>query len=63
MTATGPHSLTQLGRPSELPPDPDQARLESVANPHPGSLYLVRFTCPSSRRCARSPVSPTSPTS
>jgi 7-cyano-7-deazaguanine reductase len=39
-------SLTQLGRASELPASPDEARLETVANPHPASLYLVRFTCP-----------------
>jgi 7-cyano-7-deazaguanine reductase len=47
MTSTSDTStLTQLGRPSALPPTPDEARLESVPNPHPGSLYLVRFTCP-----------------
>jgi 7-cyano-7-deazaguanine reductase len=46
MTATDPPPLTQLGRPSAVPPAPDLARLESVPNPHPGSLYLVRFTCP-----------------
>jgi 7-cyano-7-deazaguanine reductase len=39
-------SLTQLGRATELPASPEQARLETVANPHPESLYLVRFTCP-----------------
>jgi 7-cyano-7-deazaguanine reductase len=39
-------SLTQLGRPSEQPASPDQARLETVPNPHPATLYLVRFTCP-----------------
>jgi 7-cyano-7-deazaguanine reductase len=47
MTSTSDTStLTQLGRPSPLPPTPDEAPLESVPNPHPGSLYLVRFTCP-----------------
>jgi 7-cyano-7-deazaguanine reductase len=39
-------SLTQLGRSTELPPSPDEARLETVPNPHPGTRYLVRFTCP-----------------
>jgi 7-cyano-7-deazaguanine reductase len=35
-----------LGRPAALPPSPDQAVLDTVANPHPGHLYAVRFTCP-----------------
>ena len=39
-------SLTQLGRPSTLPETPDAAVLETVPNPYPGMLYLVRFTCP-----------------
>jgi 7-cyano-7-deazaguanine reductase len=38
--------LTQLGRPTPLPRSPDEAVLETVPNPHPGLLYLVRFTCP-----------------
>lgn len=38
--------LFQLGRPTGLPPSPDEAVLETVPNPHPGLLYLVRFTCP-----------------
>jgi 7-cyano-7-deazaguanine reductase len=38
--------LTQLGGPDIIPATPSEARLESVANPHPGSLYLVRFTAP-----------------
>jgi 7-cyano-7-deazaguanine reductase len=38
--------LTQLGRPTPLPQSPDSAVLETVPNPHPGLLYLVRFTCP-----------------
>jgi 7-cyano-7-deazaguanine reductase len=38
--------LTQLGRPAAIPASPDAARLEHVANPHPGRLYLVRFTQP-----------------
>ncbi len=40
------HQLDQLGRPSPIPATPDQARLETVANPHPGTAYLVRFSCP-----------------
>jgi 7-cyano-7-deazaguanine reductase len=46
MSQTYAASLTQLGRPSELPASPDEARLETVPNPQAGSLYLVRFTCP-----------------
>ncbi len=39
-------SLTQLGHRSVLPESPDMAVLETVANPHLGLLYAVRFTCP-----------------
>jgi 7-cyano-7-deazaguanine reductase len=39
-------SLTQLGHPSALPKSPDAAMLETVPNPHPELVYLVRFTCP-----------------
>jgi 7-cyano-7-deazaguanine reductase len=39
-------ALTQLGRPTPVPASPDAAVLERVANPAPGRLYLVRFTCP-----------------
>jgi 7-cyano-7-deazaguanine reductase len=38
--------LTQLGREAALPASPDEAVLERVANPHPDSLYLARFTAP-----------------
>jgi 7-cyano-7-deazaguanine reductase len=38
--------LTQLGRAAPLATTPDEARLETVPNPHPGTTYLVRFTCP-----------------
>jgi len=38
--------LTQLGAPTPLPASPDAARLERVANPHPGALYLARFSAP-----------------
>ncbi|RAU23353.1 NADPH-dependent 7-cyano-7-deazaguanine reductase QueF [Paramagnetospirillum kuznetsovii] len=41
---TGP--LTQLGQNTALPASPDQAVLETVPNPHPGTLYLVRFAAP-----------------
>jgi 7-cyano-7-deazaguanine reductase len=40
------HNLTQLGHPSRTPESPDKAQLETVPNPHPGSLYAVRFTAP-----------------
>ena len=35
-----------LGRDVAPPASPEAARLETVPNPHPGLLYLVRFTCP-----------------
>src|SRR4029078_8486 len=38
--------LSQLGRPATLPPSPDKAVLETVPNPQPKALYLVRFTAP-----------------
>jgi len=38
--------LNQLGRHAALPASPDAAMLETVENPHPGTAYLVRFTCP-----------------
>jgi 7-cyano-7-deazaguanine reductase len=38
--------LTQLGHAADLPEGPDQAVLETVPNPHPGEIYLVRFTAP-----------------
>ncbi len=39
-------NLSQLGRPTPLPDEPDKAVLETVPNPKPGLDYLVRFTCP-----------------
>ena len=39
-------NLTQLGGKAQLPASPDEAKLETVPNPHAGSTYLVRFTCP-----------------
>lgn len=38
--------LTQLGRAAAIPESPDLAVLERVANPHPDSLYLARFSAP-----------------
>ncbi len=38
--------LTQLGRTTPLPQSPEEAQLERVANPHPDSDYLARFTVP-----------------
>jgi 7-cyano-7-deazaguanine reductase len=38
--------LTQLGRKAELPESPEKAVLEFVPNPHPGTVYLVRFAAP-----------------
>jgi 7-cyano-7-deazaguanine reductase len=39
-------NLTQLGHAVPIPGSPDEARLETVPNPHPGTLYAVRFTAP-----------------
>jgi 7-cyano-7-deazaguanine reductase len=39
-------TLSQLGRKTELPESPDKAVLEFVPNPHPGTVYLVRFAAP-----------------
>ena len=39
-------TLTQLGRNAGLPESPDKAVLEFVSNPHPGTVYLVRFAAP-----------------
>ncbi|MCW5748477.1 MAG: preQ(1) synthase [Alphaproteobacteria bacterium] len=38
--------LTQLGRTASVPASPHAAVLETVPNPHRGTLYLVRFTQP-----------------
>jgi 7-cyano-7-deazaguanine reductase len=38
--------LTQLGGRSDIPATPEQAVLETVANPHPDTRYLVRFAAP-----------------
>ncbi len=39
-------TLTQLGQAAPLPASPDDAVLETVANPQSGVDYVVRFTCP-----------------
>ena len=46
MQPTDYENLTQLGAEAAIPASPDEARLETVANPHPGTIYLVRFNCP-----------------
>jgi 7-cyano-7-deazaguanine reductase len=38
--------LRQLGQPTPLPASPDEATLETFANPDPDTAYLVRFSCP-----------------
>ncbi|MCB2054447.1 MAG: NADPH-dependent 7-cyano-7-deazaguanine reductase QueF [Geminicoccaceae bacterium] len=44
---TDTSSLTQLGGGDlRVPRSPEEATLETVPNPHPGTVYLVRFTCP-----------------
>ncbi|MHA1568068.1 MAG: preQ(1) synthase [Alphaproteobacteria bacterium] len=39
-------NLSQLGREVAIPESPDEAALEGIANPNPGTDYLIRFTCP-----------------
>lgn len=46
MTNSDPSGLTQLGHASALPTSPDAATLETVPNPHPGTLYVARFAAP-----------------
>ena len=43
---TDTSGLTQLGHSTAEASDPESATLECVPNPHPGALYLVRFTAP-----------------
>jgi len=40
------YDLTILGKPAKQPASPDLARLETVPNPDPKALYLVRFAAP-----------------
>ena len=44
--AKGVEALTQLGQATALPASPEAAVLETVPNPRPKQLYLVRFTAP-----------------
>jgi 7-cyano-7-deazaguanine reductase len=46
MSQTIYDNLTQLGGKTALPNSPDEAVLETVPNPHPGTPYLVRFAAP-----------------
>lgn len=46
MAEDNPFELTQLGTRAEQPTSPDDAVIETVPNPHPGTVYLVRFACP-----------------
>ncbi len=46
MSDTTYENLTQLGNATELPETPEQATLQSVANPQSGIDYVIRFTCP-----------------
>ena len=45
MTDT-PHDVTLLGQHVALPASPAAALLERVANPHPDTRYVARFTAP-----------------
>jgi 7-cyano-7-deazaguanine reductase len=38
--------LLHLGKPSRIPASPGEARLDRVANPHPDTRYVARFTAP-----------------
>src|SRR6201986_1819263 len=47
MTGSSKESgLSQLGQAVQQPVSPEAAVLERVANPHPDTLYLARFTAP-----------------
>ena len=39
-------TLSALGRESRIPDSPEDAVLDAVPNPHPGTSYLIRFICP-----------------
>jgi 7-cyano-7-deazaguanine reductase len=40
------HRLSQLGHATAAFSSPDEAVLERVPNPHPGTIYLARFAAP-----------------
>src|SRR5262245_48143849 len=44
--ATMAKGLHHLGKLSRLPANPDEAVLDRVANPHPDTNYVARFTAP-----------------
>ena len=44
--AAKPASFVHLGRPSQIPSEPDAKTLERAANPHADANYVVRFTAP-----------------
>jgi 7-cyano-7-deazaguanine reductase len=46
MSPADNEKLTQLGGSSALPASPEEAVLERIGNPHKGTPYLARFTCP-----------------
>ena len=46
MTESDTRGLSQLGAQSDIPAAPEAAVLERVANPHPDSPYVARFTAP-----------------
>ena len=41
-----PPSTRQLGQAVAIPPSPEGAELERVANPHPAEIFVARFTAP-----------------
>lgn len=43
---TAPFEPSLLGKASALPATPEEAVLDRVPNPHPGTEYVARFTCP-----------------
>jgi 7-cyano-7-deazaguanine reductase len=40
------YETAQLGKASSIPQSPEEATLDRVPNPHPGTAYVARFTCP-----------------
>jgi 7-cyano-7-deazaguanine reductase len=46
MTRKAPPQVTALGGLSRIPENPEKAVLERVANPHPDTHYVARFTAP-----------------
>ena len=44
--ASNPGTPKQLGQHVAMPQSPEEAQLERVPNPHPGTNYVSRFTSP-----------------